>query len=104
MPSKSEKFQWYKRMQEEGSAKVDHVLRVESGATYKSTMLHAEWFPRLNKWRAVQMIGKHNMNGVIIMRPKYLAEFPSTPELRDFTLAEVMVFLEATYELSQDHT
>jgi hypothetical protein len=104
MPSNTEKFRWVKWLHGERSTKVVYVLQVHSGATYKATKLHAEWFPRLNKWRAIQRVGKHDRKGVLVIRPKYLAEFPCDPELRDFKLAEVMVFLEATYELSQDHT
>ena len=103
MPSKDERLRWHKRLQEGGSQKVIYVLQVHAGVQYRATQLRAEWFPRLNKWRAVQMVGKVSARGVT-MRPKYLAEFPSSPELRDFTLAEVMIFLEATYELSQSST
>lgn len=103
----SERFRWRERAQSTNSQKKDFVLSAYdmSLSAYRSTMLHAEWFPRLNVWRAIRMVtAMHCPVGMLRLTPHCLAEFPCAPELRDFVLAEVMVFLEVHHELSQDHT
>lgn len=72
---------------------------------YSSTPMSAEWFPRLNMWRAVERVeGKQKFGGQSVFRPHYRAEFPCEPELRDFALASCMEFLEAYYVLKNEGT
>jgi len=93
-------FKWVERaLPGPTNKKVWRMLRLWQGA-YTSTNMSAEWFPRLNMWRAVERIeGKHKFGGHSVLRPHYRAEFPCEPELRDFVLASCMEFLEAYYVL-----
>ena len=98
-------FKWRERaLPGPTNKKVWRMLRLWQGA-YAPTNMSAEWFPRLNMWRAVERIeGKQEFGGQRVLRPHYRAEFPCEPELRDFVLASCMEFLEAYYVLKNGDT
>jgi hypothetical protein len=79
------------------------LLRLWQGV-YVHTPISAEWFPRLNMWRAVERVSHRTKKGERRDVPHYRAEFPCEPELRDFVLASCMEFLEAYYVLKNGDT
>lgn len=108
MPSKNDRpqFKWVERALPGPTEKrVWRVLKLHASMRYVPTNLSAEWFPRLDMWRAVERVeGMWKFGGQSVLRPHYRAEFPCEPKLRDFVLASCMEFLEAYYVLKNGDT
>lgn len=100
------RFKWReKALPGPTNKKVWRMLKMHASMRYVSTNMSAEWFPRLDMWRAVERIeGKQKFGGQSVLRPHYQAEFPCEPELREFVLASCMEFLEAYYVLKNGDT
>lgn len=109
MHSKSDqpRFKWAEKALPGPTEKKVWRMRVYVSCMgrYASTPMSAEWFPRLNMWRAVERVeGKQKFGRQSVFLPHYRAESPCEPELRDFVLASCMEFLEAYYVLKNGDT